>query len=115
MSEKQVSVWQQVVEEVLNHAPLRDSVKINQNVVSKDRFQTCSMIMARVIRRPAFRIRYSKSANSFEVNSIRCPARSTRRSTRSSFRSSTVSTDSAGRWLRRSSARIRAESSENEN
>jgi hypothetical protein len=38
--------------------------------LSKDKFQTCSMIMARVTRRPVFRMRYSSSANSFEVSSI---------------------------------------------
>jgi len=55
-----------------------------------------------------------RSPNSFDVNSIRLPARSTRRSTRSIFRSATESTAAAGKWLLRNSARIRAESSANE-
>src|ERR1039458_1548373 len=68
-------------------------------VESKVMFQTCSMIMARVKRRPALRIMYSSNANSFVVSSIGRPARSTLRSTRFIFRSRTVSTDSEGEFV----------------
>jgi hypothetical protein len=78
-------------------------------------FRTCSRIIARETCLPALRIRYSRSENSFEVRSILRPALSARCSTRSSFKSSTTSTDSDGKWLRRSNARMRAESSLNEN
>src|SRR5579884_398991 len=72
------------------------------------------MIMVRVSRRPAFFIRYSRRANSFDVSSIVFPARSTFLSTRSSLRSATVKCACSGARPRRNNARTRAESSEYE-
>jgi hypothetical protein len=67
--------------------------------------------MERVSLRPAFNSRYSRTENSLPVSSIPRPLRSTCRCTRSSLRSAAVSTDSEARWLRRTSARLWAESS----
>lgn len=46
-------------------------------MLSKGAFHTYSMIMVRVTRLPALRIKYSRSANSLEVSSMVGPARVT--------------------------------------
>ena len=57
MSEKEIATGQEVVKEVLNNPALGNSVEINQHIVSNDMSQTFSMIIARVTRRPAWRIK----------------------------------------------------------
>lgn len=67
--------------------------------------------MERVSLRPAFNSRYFENGKLFAGELDPRPLRSTCRCTRSSLRSAAVSTDSEARWLRRTSARLWAESS----
>jgi hypothetical protein len=115
MAQEEVAAGKQRVVEMLDGAALGGAVEIDEDVVSKLRFHTFSIICARVTRVPAFRIRYSSKLNSFGVRSIFRPARFTEWSMRFSSRSSTRSTVSGARAPRRNSARSRAESSENAN
>lgn len=57
MPEEEIPPDEKIIEEVLDHPALGDSIEIDQHVVSNDMSQTFSMIIGRVTRRPAFRIK----------------------------------------------------------
>src|SRR5208282_4763348 len=64
-AEKKIAPRYQVAVETPDGPAFGLNVEINEHVVSYDKFQTCSMICARVTCCPTLRMRYSSSENAF--------------------------------------------------
>ncbi len=55
--EEEIPPDEEIIEEVLDHPAFGYTIEVDQNVVSNDMSQTFSIIIGRVTRRPAFRIK----------------------------------------------------------